>query len=153
MVAGLLALPAAVGLFLFDEVRAAPGAGVPTQTWPAGTHLATIPQGGRIATFHRGILMLAAEQETAGNGLHYYDISNPLSPAHLGTVNASENGHMWWKFGDMFFQEYFNPQLSPNSQFQDLSALPLTRAWTGATPLKNPTGIGWRTLATFPVRD
>jgi YVTN family beta-propeller protein len=153
MVAAFLAVPAAVGLFLFDEARAAGGAGLPTLTWPSGQHLARIAQGGRIATFHRGVLMLAAEQETANNGLHYYDISNPLSPAHLGTVNASENGHMWWKFGDMFFQEYFQPQLSPNSQFQDLSALPLTRAWTAATPLNSPTGIGWRTLATFPLKD
>src|SRR6187399_96498 len=101
MVAAFLAVPAAVGLFLFDEARAAGGAGLPTLTWPSGQHLARIAQGARIATFHRGVLMLAAEQETANNGLHYYDISNPLSPAHLGTVNASENGHMWWKFGDM----------------------------------------------------
>jgi len=153
MLAALVAVLAAVGLRLFDEARAAAGGGLPTQTWPSGQHLATIPRGGRIATFHRGVLMLTAEQETASNGVHYYDISNPLSPAHLGSVNVSENGHMWWKFGDMFFQEYFQPQLSPSSQFQDLSALPLTKAWSGATPLKNPSGIGWRTLATFPLLD
>src|SRR4051812_13879003 len=127
MVAAFLAVPAAVGLFFFDNARAAVGGGLPTQTWPSGQHLARIAQGGRIATFHRGTLMLAAEQESAAVGLHYYDISNPLSPTHLGTVNASENGHMWWKFGDMFMQEYFQPQLNPNSQFQDLSVLPLTK--------------------------
>src|SRR5580765_2093454 len=53
----------------------------------------------------------------------------------------------------MFFQEYFQPQLSPSSQFQDLTVLPQTKAWTGATPLQNPTDIGWRTLATFPIKD
>src|SRR5262245_50782339 len=45
---GLVALSATVALFLFDGVRAAPGAGLPTQTWPVAQHLATIPQGGRI---------------------------------------------------------------------------------------------------------
>jgi len=150
LVAGLLVLP--IGYLLFVEAGAV-GIGLPTQTWPAGQHLASIAQGGRIATFHRGVLMLAAEQEAASNGLHYYNISNPLSPTHLGTVNAAENGHMWWKFGDMFFQEYFQPQLTPNSQFQDLSVLPQTKAWTSATPLKNPTNIGWHSLSTFPLLD
>jgi YVTN family beta-propeller protein len=97
--------------------------------------------------------MLTAEQETTSNGIYYYDISNPLTPALLGSVGASENGHMWWKFGDMFFQEYFQPQLSPNTQFQDLSVLPQTKAWSGATPLKSPTSIGWHSLATFPLSD
>jgi len=151
--AGVLVLPAAVSLLFFDDVRAAAGIGLPTQVWPSGQHLASIPHGGRIATYHHGVLMLAAEQETTSNSIYYYDISNPLSPGLVGTVNVSENGHMWWKFGDMFFQEYLQPQLSPNSQFQDLSVLPQTKAWTGATPLKNPTGIGWHTLATFPLLD
>jgi YVTN family beta-propeller protein len=153
ILAGVLVLPAAVGLLFFDDVRAATGGGLPTQTWPAGQHLASIPHGGRIATFHRGVLMLTGEQETTSNALRYYDISNPLSPMLLGTVNATYNAHMWWKFGDMFFQEYFNPQLSPSTQFQDLSVIPQTTAWTGATPLKSPTSIGWTSLATFPLLD
>src|SRR4051794_38824302 len=104
ILAAVLVLPAAVGLMFFDDVRAAVGTGLPTQTWPAGQHLASFGHGGRIATFHRGVLMLTAEQETTSNGIYYYDISNPLAPALLGSVGASENGHMWWKFGDMFFQ-------------------------------------------------
>jgi len=149
----LLALSMSAGHFLFDGAQAAGGGGLPTQTWPAGQHLASIPHGGRTITFHRGTLMMVAEQETSSNALRYYDISNPLNPILLSTVNASENGHMWWKFGDMFFQEILNPQLSPSAQFQDLSVLPQTKAWTAATPLKNPTNIGWRTLATFPLLD
>jgi DNA-binding beta-propeller fold protein YncE len=149
----LLALAASAGHLLFDEAQAAGGTGLPTQTWPAGQHLSSLNFGGRIMTFHRGTLMLAAEQETASNALRYYNISNPLSPTLLGSVNTTYNGHMWWKFGDLFYQEYFNPQLSPSSQFQDLTVLPQTKAWTGATPLQNPTDIGWRTLATFPIKD
>ena len=150
---GLLVALAAVGHLPSDAAKAQAGGGLPTQTWPASQHLATLPHGGRIMTFHRGILMLAAEQEGTTNVLSYYNISNPLSPTLLSSVNAVENGHMWWKFGDMFFQEIFNPQLSPSSQFQDLSVLPTTRAWTAATPLRTPTAIGWRTLATFPLLD
>jgi YVTN family beta-propeller protein len=131
----------------------AAGQGLPTQTWPAGQHIVTLPNGGRMLTLHRGILMLAGESESTNNGVFYYDISNPVSPRLLASVNTTYNGHMWWKFGDMFIQEYFNPQLNPQSQFQDLSVIPVTKAWSGATPLKSPTGIGWRDLATFPILD
>jgi hypothetical protein len=118
---------------------AAAQAGLPSQTWPAGTHLSTWNAGGRITTFHRGRLYLGGLE---GQGTWIYDISNPVSPQQLQFDPNAVNGHTWQKVGDLFYRQYWNPEGGydadvPNgvSQFVSL-ANPLNRVrWTA--PIHN----------------
>jgi YVTN family beta-propeller protein len=116
-----------LGLMVFDAVAQ----GLPTQTWPAGTLLASWPQGGRIDTFHRGYLYIGGD----ANGTHIYDISNPQQPALRQSIAAGVNGHVWQKVGDLFYRQYYNPELGLNppnnaSVFLNLTD-PLNRvSWT-----------------------
>jgi DNA-binding beta-propeller fold protein YncE len=80
----------------------APGAGLPTTTWAAGTKLAEFPHGGRIATFHRGKLLLSG---TDNQSVWAYDISNPTQPNLLCTGPTLGNSHVWYKVGDLFFRQ------------------------------------------------
>jgi YVTN family beta-propeller protein len=113
--------------------------GLPTQTWPAGTHLSTWNAGGRITTFHRGRLYLGGLE---GQGTWIYDISNPASPQQLQFDPNAVNGHTWQKVGDLFYRQYWNPEGGLNadvpngtSQFVSL-ANPLNRVrWTA--PIHN----------------
>jgi large repetitive protein len=121
-------------MLLFAAGLAQAQQGLPSQTWPAGTHLSTWNAGGRITTFHRGRLYLGGLE---GQGTWIYDISNPLSPQQLQHDPNAVNGHAWQKIGDLFYRQYWNPEQGYNadppqgvSQFVSL-ADPLNRTrWT-----------------------
>jgi DNA-binding beta-propeller fold protein YncE len=125
-------------LFLLAGTAAAQ-TGLPSQTWPAGTHLSTWNAGGRITTFHRGRLYLGGVE---GQGTWIYDIANPLAPQQLQFDANAVNGHTWQKVGDLFYRQYWNPEGGYNadvpegvSQFVSL-ADPLARTrWTA--PIHN----------------
>ncbi len=128
--------------------------GLPTQTWPAGTQLADWPHGGRITTFHRGQLYLGG---TDNQNTWVYDISNPQSPQLLCTGPTGLNGHVWQKVGDLFYRQYWNPEVGDNppagtSQFVSLED-PCNRvAWTESIPgfpHLSPVWGGWF-MNTFP---
>jgi large repetitive protein len=114
--------------------------GLPTQTWPTGTVVSEISDGGRITTFHRGQLYLGGLTRSS-----VYNIAGiaPGGPAPvrlnewaLGAVGG--NGHRWWKMGDLFHREYVQPEPAISStghHFADLSLLPDMRPWTRSAPL------------------
>jgi large repetitive protein len=142
-------LVAALLLPVAPAMAQTPGQGITTQTWPAGTELAEWNHGGRITTFHRGLLYLGG---TDGQNTWVYDISNPQAPALRCTGPAGLNGHAWQKFGDLFYRQYWNPD-RPNptpageSQFVSL-ADPCNRVeWTQPVhdfPVTSPVwGGGW----------
>lgn len=126
----LAALPVLLALFASPAAHAQ--AGLPTQTWPAGTQLADWNRGGRITTFHRGLLYLGG---TDGQGTQVYDISNPTSPQLRCNDPRSSNGHTWQKIGDLFFRQYLSGDARPAGANPFVSlANPCNRvAWT--TPI------------------
>ncbi|MCR9252476.1 MAG: PKD domain-containing protein, partial [bacterium] len=75
------------------------------QTWPAGTFLSHFPEGDRINTYHRNYLMIAGQE---GTGI--WDISNPTDPTRLKFNGAGNNGHRWYKIGDLYWREYSVPE-------------------------------------------
>lgn len=86
---------------------------LPDQAWPAGTFLSTFDRGGRINTFHRGYLYLAAEPGSGAHvGTFLYDISDPTSPVRVHSLDAAINGHIWTKIGDLFGRSYGNPDVA-----------------------------------------
>ena len=87
------------------------------QTWPAGTFLANFPEGDRINTYHRNYLMIAGQE---GTGI--WDISNPTNPERLRFNGAGNNGHRWWKIGDLYWREYSVPEVDGTQwRYLDLS--------------------------------
>lgn len=127
--------------------------GLPTQTWPAGTQLSMWNHGGRITTFHRGYLYLGG---TEGQGTWTYDIANAQSPQLVRTVQTGVNGHAWAKVGDVFWRQYWIPEIGDTSPrpFQNLSnMLAPTQQTTnvGAFPSGQPP-LGWpgNWLDTYP---
>jgi large repetitive protein len=141
-------------LLLLAPVSALAQQGLPTQTWPAGTQLADWPHGGRITTFHRGQLYLGG---TENQNTWVYDISNPQSPQLLCTGPAGLNGHAWQKVGDLFYRQYWNPEVGSDppagtSQFVSLVD-PCNRVpWTAPIPgfpHLSPVWGGWF-MDTFP---
>ncbi|GAA3522182.1 hypothetical protein GCM10022393_40900 [Aquimarina addita] len=88
-----------------------------TQTWPAGTFLSNFPQGDRVCTYHRNYFMITGQE---GTGI--YDISNPTDPIQLQFDEAANNGHRWWKMGDLFYREYSVPEVEGTGyKYLDLS--------------------------------
>lgn len=145
-------LPLVLALLLSAPLLAQQG--LPTQTWPAGTALADWPHGGRITTFHRGQLYLGG---TDNQNTWVYNISNPQSPQLLCTGPAGLNGHVWQKVGDLFYRQYWNPEVGDNppagtSQFVSLedpcNRVPWTAAMPGFPHLSSVWG-GWF-MDTFP---
>lgn len=110
--------------------------GLPTQSWPAGSFLSSWNHGGRIVTWHRGQLYLGGFD---GQGSHVYDLSNPVAPQWLCSSAADGNSHAWQKIGDLFYRQYFNPEVGADpppgvSQFVSL-AEPCNRVpWTTPIP-------------------
>ncbi|WP_025742139.1 PKD domain-containing protein [Aquimarina pacifica] len=103
----------AVSLF-FDGTA---GPEMTTQTWPAGTFLANFPEGDRINTYHRNHLMISGQE---GTGI--WDISNPTAPTKLQSNAAANNGHRWWKMGDLYYREYSVPEVAGTGyKYLDLS--------------------------------
>ncbi|MBD8524636.1 PKD domain-containing protein [Pseudomarimonas arenosa] len=123
-----------LSLLLWCCWSAVQGQGLPSQTWPAGTQLASWNHGGRITTFHRGLLYLGG---TDGQGTQVYNIANPQSPQLMCSSALSVNGHAWQKIGDLFYRQYWNPEVGADppqgtSQFVSL-AQPCNRVpWTQA---------------------
>ena len=107
-----------------------PGAGLPTQTWPAGTWLADWPHGGRITHFHRGLLYLGG---TGNQRTWIYDISNPRSPQLRCDWATEDNSHVWYKIGDLFYRQNLiawtqtPPRLTSLAGFAGPSTCPATR--------------------------
>ncbi|TPN85116.1 PKD domain-containing protein [Aquimarina algicola] len=88
-----------------------------TQTWPAGTFLANFPEGDRVSTYHRNYLMIAGQE---GTGI--WNISNPTAPTKVQSNDAANNGHRWWKMGDLFYREYSVPEVAGTGyKYLDLS--------------------------------
>ena len=83
----------------------APGAGLPTTTWAAGTKLAELPHGGRITTFHRGKLYLGGTDDQATWAYDLSNISPTSAPVLLCTGPTLGNSHVWYKVGDLFFRQ------------------------------------------------
>ncbi|WP_159025764.1 PKD domain-containing protein [Aquimarina sp. Aq78] len=93
------------------------GPSMTTQTWPAGTFLSNFPQGDRINTYHRNYLMIAGQE---GTGI--WDVSNPTDPKRLQFDGAGNNGHRWWKMGDLYYREYSVPEVAGSGyKYLDLS--------------------------------
>ena len=109
-----------------------------TQTWPQGTLLADFLDGGRVTTYHRGYVYLGGLSRTT-----VYDISDPTTPILVNEWDVGENGHRWWKVGDLFWREYSEPEIQGSgSKFANLSRLPEISPWTGSAPLDtNASGI------------
>lgn len=102
-----------VSLF-FDGTAGPP---MTTQTWPAGTFLSNFPEGDRINTYHRNYLMISGQE---GTGI--WDISNPTDPNRLQFDAAANNGHRWWKMGDLYYREYSVPEVAGTGyKYLDLS--------------------------------
>ncbi len=78
-----------------------------TQTWPAGTFLAHFNEGDRINTYHRNYFMIAGQAGTS-----IWDLSNPTDPKRLQFNGAGNNGHRWWKMGDLYWREYSVPEVA-----------------------------------------
>lgn len=82
------------------------GAGLSTSTWPAGTKLAELPHGGRITTFHRGLLYLGATGAADSSQRTWvYDISDPENPVLRCEWPSEDNSHVWYKVGDLFYRQ------------------------------------------------
>ena len=94
--------------------------GLPTATWEAGTQLSSWGHGGRITTFHRGYLYLGG---TDGQATWVYDISDPQSPQLRRTFGTGVNGHVWSKVGDLWWRQYWIPEIGDSSShpFQNLA--------------------------------
>ena len=123
--------------------------GLPDTTWPAGTQLARLTDGGRINTFHRGYLYLGGLDKTT-----IWDISDPQSPVLVGTSDMGDNGHSWAKVGDLFSRGYRNPELiwTDPYQFMDNSDMLNRVPWTAAEEMSFP--IDWTYngfFMTFPL--
>lgn len=105
--------------FVFVAADAA-AQGLPSQTWPAGTQLSTWNHGGRITTFHRGYLYLGGVE---GQATWTYNISNAQSPQLVRTFGTAVNGHIWSKVGDVFWRQYWVPEIGDSNArpFQNLS--------------------------------
>ncbi len=88
-----------------------------TETWPAGAFLSHFPEGDRINTYHRNYLMIAGQE---GTGI--WDISNPTAPERVQFDEAANNGHRWWKMGDLYYREYSVPEVEGTGyKYLDLS--------------------------------
>ncbi len=115
-----------VTLDIYAQSQSTTLQGLPVNVWPAGTHLADIEHGGRVVTFHRGVLYLGGAGRT-----YYYDIRNPQAPSLLRLAEVGENGHRWFKMGDLFAREYVNRELTGGYSFGDLSNIAQEhRNWT-----------------------
>ena len=135
---------AAITLGLGIACGHAAAQGLPSQTWPAGTQLSMWNHGGRITTFHRGYLYLGG---TEGQGTWTYDISNPQSPQLVRSVATGVNGHAWAKVGDVWWRQYWIPELGSETPrpFQNLSNMlaPTQQAANvGSFPSGSPP-LGW----------
>ncbi len=115
-----IAISISFGLVVKSVVDAYDGTAGPemtTQTWPAGTFLANFPEGDRINTYHRNYLMINGQ---AGTGV--WDVSNPTAPKRIQFSDAANNGHRWWKLGDLFYREYSVPEVEGTGyKYLDLS--------------------------------
>ena len=123
------------------------GQGLPTTTWPSGTYLGGMDHGGRITTFHRGYVYLGGLEQTS-----VWDISDPALPLMVQESQAGENGHSWYKIGDLFWRQYYIPEHGDTfaPQFQDLSD-PLNRIpWTEDLAFSHDVGY-WHFLSTYPL--
>ncbi len=122
-----------------------PGAGLPSTTWNAGTKLAEFAHGGRITTFHRGLVYMGGHDNQA---TWIYDISNPQSPRLRCTAPTEGNSHVWYKIGDLFYRQNLRdfgrtPPLFADFSNFNLSASSNPCAWQQwTTPIYN-----------FPVSD
>ena len=142
----VLAATALTLLGLAGTAAGAPGQGLPTTTWPAGTFLSHVRDGGRITTFHRGFLYMGGLARTT-----YYDISDPRTPRLVRALDRGENGHLWFKMGDLFERHYAIPELRGSSQrYLNLASLPDPVPWTAAAPLPIAADNVISTLQTFP---
>ncbi|WP_162555741.1 PKD domain-containing protein [Reichenbachiella versicolor] len=118
--AALLCIPLLAG-WTFKHLALVPdgtaGPELQKQTWPAGTFLSHFPEGDRINTYHRNYLMISGQ---AGTGI--WDISNPTDPTRLKFSEKANNGHRWYKIGDLFWREYSVPEVSGTPyRYLDLS--------------------------------
>ena len=127
----------------------APGAGLPTTTWAAGTKLAELPHGGRITTFHRGKLYLGG---TDNQSTWAYDIADPTAPDLLCTGPTLGNSHVWYKVGDLFFRQDLVSWSSPPKLFDLRTDFCNPSRWTTPIhdfPLNSPiAGDDW--MPTYP---
>ncbi len=123
---GCCALPIACAVSM-GLVGAAHAQNLPEVTDAAGTRLAEWPAGGRIATYHRGMLYLGGTNGEA-NKTWVYDIStNPRLPSLLCQSPTFGNSHVWYKIGDLFFRQDLTNWSSPPA-FWDLEAMCLPDA-------------------------
>lgn len=126
--------------------------GLPSQTWPAGTQVSMWNRGGRITTFHRGYLYLGGVE---GQATWTYNIANAQSPQLVRTYATAVNGHVWGKVGDVFWRQYWIPEIGDSSPrpFQNLAnMLAPTQQMTnvGSFPAQAPLGWPGNWLDTYP---
>ena len=126
--------------------------GLTTEAWPAGTQLSRWDHGGRITTFHRGYLYLGG---TSGQATWVYDISDPENPALRRTFGTGVNGHVWAKVGDVWWRQYWIPEIGDSSShpYQNLTdpLAPTQQLDDVGTFLASPP-LGWpgNFISTYP---
>ena len=114
---GIASKPAYYPFIHYEGNKGSNGPSMTKQNWPAGTFLSNFPHGDRVATYHRNYLMLSGQE---GTGI--WDISNPTSPNRVNHHEAGNNGHRWWKMGDLFYREYSVPEVAGTGyKYLDLS--------------------------------
>lgn len=123
---------------------AARGAGLTTQTYPAGELLSTWKEGGRLATWHNGYFYASGMAHS-----QVYDISDPKKPVRVTTGKGS-NGHRWAKFRNAYWKEYQNVDAASNGDWLDLSALPQFKPHAGGPGIP---AQGSQDLFTYPHRE
>ncbi len=118
------------------------------QTWPKGTFLSHIKMGARVLSYHRGFLYMHSLDNTS-----VWDMSNPANPLLVDEVTGGENGHRWWKWGDLFYREYTVPETkNSNYKFMDLSNMLNRVPWSKPAPFPITKGQdALQDLETFPI--
>ncbi|MBP6385872.1 MAG: Ig-like domain-containing protein [Pseudarcicella sp.] len=121
---------------------------ITSQTWAKGTFLSHIKMGARLLSYHRGYLYMHSLDNTS-----VWDVENPANPLLVDEVSGGDNGHRWWKWGDLFYREYTVPETkNSNSKFIDLENMTMRKPWTKPAPFPILKGNdAFQDLETFPI--